>query len=218
MLYAAGMAPGRPRQNEALSRPVRRRRKKALADKRDLGTPEGQEKRRALVGDADPALATCPLGVLLARGIIDREQYEAGERYAFLRWSGVGKPFARTTWPSEVRGVILEAAHPATGLTRREQNERRYQEVNSRLLKASGHLARSVVFAVAVEQWLPKWASDGPKINLRPKPHVVAEMRALVEGLEMLTRIFGTRDKHGRAPNSGIKDVSKAQSSSETSG
>ena len=56
----------------------------------DLGTPEAQRKRFDLVGGAPPELAEYPLGVLLARGIITRDEHDAGCRYAHLRGKALG--------------------------------------------------------------------------------------------------------------------------------
>lgn len=57
----------------------------------DRGTEELQAKRAALAGDGDPALAEYPLGVLLARRIIDTGQHEAGCYYAFLYGQAIGR-------------------------------------------------------------------------------------------------------------------------------
>ena len=54
----------------------------------DLGTPEQQARRLALVGGADsgvdPALSKSPLGRLLALGLIAREEMRAAAVYAWL--------------------------------------------------------------------------------------------------------------------------------------
>jgi hypothetical protein len=63
---------------------VRERKPKRKVKPPDMGTPEQQAKRRALVGDANPQLASYPLGVLLARKLIDQDQHNAGLRYAQL--------------------------------------------------------------------------------------------------------------------------------------
>lgn len=49
-------------------------------------------KKLALVGPhGDPVLASYPLGVLLAREIIDRDMHDAGIYYAYLRGRVLGK-------------------------------------------------------------------------------------------------------------------------------
>lgn len=57
----------------------------------DLGTPEQQARRALLAASGDPALAEYPLGLMLARGLIGREQHEAGCRYGFLYGRVIGK-------------------------------------------------------------------------------------------------------------------------------
>lgn len=57
---------------------------------KDHGTPESVARRFALVGNLldadgrlpDPALAAYPLGILLARGLVDRDMHDMGCRYA----------------------------------------------------------------------------------------------------------------------------------------
>lgn len=68
------------------------RRRKIVPPEPDRGTPELRAKREALVGHGDPVLSAHPLGVLLARDVIDEDLYGAGIRYAFL----FGKVFGRT--------------------------------------------------------------------------------------------------------------------------
>jgi hypothetical protein len=57
----------------------------------DLGTPEQQARRALLAASGDPALSEYPLGLMLARGLIGREQHEAGCRYGFLYGRVIGK-------------------------------------------------------------------------------------------------------------------------------
>jgi hypothetical protein len=57
----------------------------------DPGTPELQARRAALIGGDDPALAEYPLGVMLARGLVTREQHEAGCYYAMLYGRAVAR-------------------------------------------------------------------------------------------------------------------------------
>lgn len=57
----------------------------------DHGTPELQAKRALLVRGSDPALASYPLGVLLARDVITREQHEAGVNYGRTFAMAIGR-------------------------------------------------------------------------------------------------------------------------------
>ena len=57
----------------------------------DRGTPELQAHRERLAAGGDPALTEYPLGLLLARGLVSREQHEAGCYYAFLYGRSIGR-------------------------------------------------------------------------------------------------------------------------------
>jgi len=57
----------------------------------DRGTPELQAYRERLAAGGDPALTEYPLGLLLARGLVSREQHEAGCHYAFLYGRSIGR-------------------------------------------------------------------------------------------------------------------------------
>jgi hypothetical protein len=57
----------------------------------DRGTAELQAHRTRLAAGGDPALTEYPLGLSLARGLISREQHEAGCYYAFLYGRAIGR-------------------------------------------------------------------------------------------------------------------------------
>lgn len=57
----------------------------------DRGTPELRAHRERLAAGGDPALTEYPLGLLLARGLVSREQHEAGCYYAFLYGRSIGR-------------------------------------------------------------------------------------------------------------------------------
>ena len=57
----------------------------------DRGTPELRAHRERLAAGGDPALSEYPLGLLLARGLVSREQHEAGCYYAFLYGRSIGR-------------------------------------------------------------------------------------------------------------------------------
>ena len=61
---------------------------------RDKGTPEAQSKRHALINGADPQLAATASWILLANGLIERDQHSAALIYARLHALVFGKP-----WP-----------------------------------------------------------------------------------------------------------------------
>ena len=57
----------------------------------DRGTPELQAYRERLAAGGDPVLTEYPLGLLLTRGLVSREQHEAGCYYAFLYGRSIGR-------------------------------------------------------------------------------------------------------------------------------
>src|SRR5215470_11916653 len=57
----------------------------------DRGTPELRAHRERLAAGGDPALTEYPLGLLLTRGLVSREQHEAGCYYAFLYGRSIGR-------------------------------------------------------------------------------------------------------------------------------
>ena len=60
---------------------------------RDHGPKEFQAKRQYLVNGADPQLAATASGILLANGLLTREQYDAAMRYAWAHALVYGKPW-----------------------------------------------------------------------------------------------------------------------------
>jgi hypothetical protein len=105
---------GRPRNPNA------KRRETTVAGRlpdRDHGTVAAQLRRAEAVGasvlavddgrvlvDRDTALSASQLGVLLARGMLDRRRFDAGLRYQELAWAAYGRPFARAVDIGRPRG------------------------------------------------------------------------------------------------------------------
>src|SRR5258706_6874718 len=57
----------------------------------DSGTRELLARRARLAAGGDPAFTESPLGILLARGLIGREQNDSGRHYASLYRQSVGR-------------------------------------------------------------------------------------------------------------------------------
>ena len=57
----------------------------------DTGTPELVAKRAHATAGGDPVLSTSPIGILFARKFVDRDQYEAGQRFVWLRGVALGQ-------------------------------------------------------------------------------------------------------------------------------
>jgi hypothetical protein len=113
---------------------------------RDQGTREFCAKREYLVNGADPALAATASGILLANGLLTREQHDAALRYAWARALVFGKPWRQACPLGEPVGRIapnqlLELAkHKLAGM-------------DKRLDRAQ----RKAVADVAVFGFLPMW-------------------------------------------------------------
>jgi hypothetical protein len=116
----------------------------------DHGTTQLQLRRAEAVGaavwrvedgrvftDLDPALSVSQLGVLLARGAIDRRRFEAGERYQALAWAAFGRPFARAVDVARPRGDGPMGALPEA----RDGDDRRRTGARRALARADAHLA-----------------------------------------------------------------------------
>ena len=69
---------------------ARRGRPRAARPMLDYGTPENIKRRLELVQGGAPELSEYPLGVLLARGLIDQDQHQGGEKYAALYAKALG--------------------------------------------------------------------------------------------------------------------------------
>jgi hypothetical protein len=98
----------------------------------DRGTPELQARRARLAGGGDTALASYPLGILLANGDIGEDAHEAACRYAWLYgfvfgrtgaaargWMGAPKGEPREFAP-EVAAAIESDFRAAAGILARQ--------------------------------------------------------------------------------------------------
>lgn len=151
---------------------LRRRRRPARRHGADLGTPEAQARRRALVGDADPRLAGYPLGVLLARAAIAADEHEAGCHYAYL----CGRVLGRTQpYTPVARGSGSELSDDALA----NVTARWHEAV--RVLMQVGRPAKDAVDNAAVFERLPGWL-----LRSRPRAGDAARCEALRSGLAAL--------------------------------
>lgn len=146
----------------------------------DRGTPELLLKRLGAVKGGDPALATLPLDVILARGMITPLQHLAGSAYADLRSVLFGSPHqqighydwvwaGRADIPDEVL-VIMRRAYEAMDLALR------------RLGAAVRHETRRVV----VFHEVPRWLLTGQPSRRRGR--LLDGLDALVDNGARLTR------------------------------
>ena len=177
----------------------------ARASGPDLGTPEAQRKRLELVGgEAPPELAEYPLGVLLARRTIARDEHDAGCHYAYLR----GKALGNTTIFGMFRALFPAAGGRALDEDAQACVEARWRAAANQLL-AAGRPAKDAVDNAAIYLRLPRWlkpalADGGGRQRLRLGDR--REKEALAAGLRVLASHFclgakrAARDGAARPP------------------
>ena len=142
---------------------------------RDLGTREFQDKRAYLVNGADPALAATASGILLANGLLTREQYDAAMRYAWAHALTFGKrwrqicPLGEPVWsepPQRMQEIARDKLAWMDSRLRLEQ--------------------RKAVADVAVFGFLPMWWIAG-KLKLRSMPEDERDRQELLAGLDAIS-------------------------------
>jgi hypothetical protein len=154
----------------------------------DGGTPEIQARRAALAAGGDPVLTEHPLGVMLARGLISREQHEAGSYYAGLYARAVGRtalsaaPLYRRLLAEEGRGREID-----------EESQRRiealYRQGKNHLLAAGRRIAAAVE-DLAVFGRPARFLGRARGMGLPPGAEA-AELAAVQEGLSVLVACYG---------------------------
>lgn len=89
-----------------------------------------------VLADIDPALSRSQLAMLLARGVIGRRRFDAGERYQELAWAAFGRPFARAVDIARPRGDL-----PTGEQETQDADDRRRSGARRALARADAHLA-----------------------------------------------------------------------------
>lgn len=157
----------------------------------DLGTPELRARRTLLVGEADPALAAYPLGILLARGLIGREQHEAGCRYGFL----YGRVLGRTHLSC---AAIYERLAAETGAPRAnadEEQEKRHQDqfrLGKNRLLAAGRRVCDATENLVVFARLPRFLDTEGRRGAGARRGDAIELAAVLAGLDTLVACYGS--------------------------
>jgi hypothetical protein len=155
----------------------------------DRGTAELQAHRARLAAGGDPVLAEYPLGLLLARGLVSREQHEAGCYYAFLYGRAVGR--------TQVNCSYLFGELAAGYADRHDLTEADLAKLQSLFRKGKNHLlasGRRVCDAtenLAVFGRMPRFLDAGrrrPPCACRADE---AELAAVCLGLEVLVACYG---------------------------
>ncbi len=166
----------------------------------DLGTPEQQARRLALVGGADsgidPALSESPLGRLLALGLITREEMRGAAVYAWLyrRATGWAPPGAARIYDgitvTGIRSIALgpQGEGPDAELA---SAQRCFRAVKNRLLAAGRAVCDATENVVVFEMTPAFLATPRDRTTARSLAHRSAQFRAIRVGLAILTASFG---------------------------
>ncbi len=166
----SGRSPGRPRLHPAEA---------------DLGTPEARVHRVALAAGADPVQSEHPLGALLARGLIDPLQHEAGCFYGYLYRRAVRQPLPSMTW--HYQKLLADPMGPMTAPDERTEARRQalFREGKNRLI-AAGRWVCNATENVAVFQVYPPFLREGAAAAQRS-----AQLQAIRLGLDTLAACYG---------------------------
>jgi hypothetical protein len=151
-----------------------------LRQVKDHGTAELQYRRAHLAGKGDPTLTTHPLGILFARNAIDLDQRNAGERYARLYASVIGRPTAAAVTYTGEQGGAPEID------PKRENHTQASLDEAQRVLKSISRKAKTLVDNVAIYDRCPAWA-----VKAMPSESEYREKALLLEALNHLAVAFG---------------------------
>lgn len=155
----------------------------------DRGTPELRAYREELAAGGDPALSEYPLGLLLTRGLVSREQHEAGCYYAFLYGRSIGR--------TQVNCSYLFGAQAAGYADRHDLTEAELAKLQSLFRHGKNHLlaaGRRVCDAtenLVVFGRLPRFLDGGRRRPQSAWRADEAELAAVRLGLEVLVACYG---------------------------
>ena len=156
----------------------------------DLGTPEAQARRALLAGGGDPALTEYPLGILLACGLIGREQHEAGCHYGYLYGRAVGRTQLSCAAIYDRLAAEANTGRPAAN----EDEERRHQDLfrlgKNRLL-AMGRRVCDATENLVVFGRAPRFLDLTGRRGAAARRGDAAELAAVQAGLDALVACYG---------------------------
>lgn len=158
---------------------ARKGRPKKPKIKTDEGTEQLRNHKALLLGKPrkgekiNPALAEYPLGVLLARNLINTDQEEAGTKYAVLYAKSIR--MMRQLGFDPGRFILLEDDEARI--------EKKYMECRKRLRRCGVHV-QHLVENIAVYRVLPSWVLLGKKALQH------ADLKRLRDGLDRLADLL----------------------------
>ncbi len=157
----------------------------------DLGTPELQARRARLVGTGgDPALAEYPLGVMLARGLIDRVQHEAGCRYGFLYGRVVGRTQLSCAAIYDRLAAAVQADRPVANEEAERRNQAEYR-AGKNLLLAAGRRVCDATENLVVFGRMARFLDADSRRGAAARRGDAAELAAVCAGLDALVACYG---------------------------
>jgi hypothetical protein len=142
-----------------------------------LGAPVHGIEDGQVITDHNLALAASGLGVLLARGVINRRQFDAAERYQALAWAAYGRPFTRAVDIARPRG---EGSGDAE-IDASDTDDRRRTGARRMLARADTQLA-------ALGSGVPRAVKQACQFEKPPSPDDRLLLRA---GLDVLAGWWG---------------------------
>ena len=180
----------------------RGRPRKALPQQDD-GTPELRAHRQALAG-REATAAEHPLALMLARGLISAEHYDAGQRYAALYRQSVGR-----TQISYNRLYEELAGRFGRQTLRREEADmaaarRLYLAAKADLLAAGARICRATEALVVFGDW-PPFLLRSRGGESRPSPAHGDHCAGIQAGLDILLGFWRRDRRLRRAANDNVE-------------
>jgi hypothetical protein len=155
----------------------------------DRGTPELQAYRERLAGGGDPVLTEYPLGLLLARGLVSREQHEAGCYYAFLYGRSIGRTQVNCSYLFGAQAAGYADRHDLTEADL-AKIQALFRQGKNRLL-AAGRRVCDATENLTVFGRAPRFLDAGRRRPPSAWRADEAELAAVRLGLEVLVACYG---------------------------
>jgi hypothetical protein len=156
----------------------------------DLGTPEMQARRALLVHGGDASLSEYPLGLMLARGLIGREQHEAGCRYGYLYGRVIGKGELSCAGLYDRLAAEMRPGGPAPSEEQEARDQMLFRLGKNRLLAAGRRVCDAMENLVVFGRGARFLDVDGRR-GAAARRGDAAELAAVIAGLDALVACYG---------------------------